>query len=662
MRQLQAETGKRHGGDPASRPHRWVDPGLGPGSPQADTSPRRTRPDVVSPAMDRLLAVVSRFSDEKRRAAALLLWRSSPRSALAFAAVICAAAVAPVAVLLALGNLIEHVMAGASSGELGFEVRRSFAIVAVALVLTMVTGPLQRYIATVTRTRLMFGMQERLLDVVNAAPRLEHVESPQTTQRLELARGTLTNWYPADAPAALAKVWTNRLTGLVAAIAVGWSIWWVGVLLIVVWPLTRRPIIRVINEHVGAFGGNADVMVRARYFHQLATRPAAAKEVRIFGLGPWLVDMFRSHWTRAMEHVWQVRSGVHAVIAKVSLVLLATYAIAYGATGWAAYHGDLDLAALVVVLPALAITMTHGGVGFDDISLEWMLGALPHRDTVERELASPSGAVASPSTMPAPVPVTTGIRLSSLAFAYDGADDRVLNDLDLYVPAGRTTAIVGLNGAGKTTLIKLLSGLYTPTEGSIEVDGQPLTSIHPAAWRRSLAVVFQDFARYPFSAAENVGLGRMDRVDDTRGIESALARAGILDAVRDLPAGLDTRLAAQYADGTELSGGQWQRVALGRALFAVESGASVLVLDEPTAWMDARGEATFFDQLLDITAGITTILVSHRFGTVRLADKICVLADGAIIEEGTHDELVAVDGEYRSLFDAQAERFAREAS
>jgi ATP-binding cassette subfamily B protein len=233
----------------------------------------------------------------------------------------------------------------------------------------------------------------------------------------------------------------------------------------------------------------------------------------------------------------------------------------------------------------------------------------------------------------------------------------VLRSLDLTIEAGTSLAIVGLNGAGKTTLVKLLARLYEPQSGRILVDERPLTDYPVRDWRRRVAAIFQDFVHYELPVRENVGFGAVELLHDDEKIRAALDKAGALDLVDELPHGLDTTLSRGYEDGTDLSGGQWQRVAIARAMMAVEGGASVLVLDEPTASLDVRAEAAFFERFLELTRGLTTVLISHRFSTVRRADRIVVLEDGRVIEDGTHDELLARDGRYAELFRLQAARF-----
>jgi ATP-binding cassette subfamily B protein len=253
------------------------------------------------------------------------------------------------------------------------------------------------------------------------------------------------------------------------------------------------------------------------------------------------------------------------------------------------------------------------------------------------------------------------IRCQDVHFRYPGQPWDTLAGLDLAIPAGRSLAIVGANGAGKTTLVKLLCRLYEPTGGRISVDGVDLAAVDPNPWRRRVAAIFQDFARYHLSARDNIAIGAPELAGDLERLREAARRAGALELIESLPNGWDAVLSREYSGGVDLSGGQWQRIALARALFAVAAGARVLILDEPTANLDVRAEAELYDRFLEITAGLTTILISHRFATVRRADEIVVLEGGRITERGTHAELVALDGLYATMFRLQADRFAEEA-
>jgi len=243
------------------------------------------------------------------------------------------------------------------------------------------------------------------------------------------------------------------------------------------------------------------------------------------------------------------------------------------------------------------------------------------------------------------------LRFRSVTFAYPGGA-KVLDNFELAIPAGSSLAIVGQNGAGKTTTAKLLCRLYDPQEGAIEVDGIDLREFDIEEWRARVTAVFQDFIRFELPLRDNVA---------PSGAPGDAITAALADAGAAHLAGLDTILSRGYPGGTDLSGGQWQRVALARALCAVRLGAGLVLLDEPTAQLDVRGEAEIFDRVLTATRQVTTILISHRFSTVRHADRICVLEQGRVIELGSHDELMARGGRYRTMFDLQASRFGESA-
>jgi ABC-type multidrug transport system fused ATPase/permease subunit len=245
------------------------------------------------------------------------------------------------------------------------------------------------------------------------------------------------------------------------------------------------------------------------------------------------------------------------------------------------------------------------------------------------------------------IPQGTGLRFRNVRFSYPNADRPVLDGLDLTIPAGTSLAVVGLNGAGKTTLVKLICRLYDPTGGVVEADGIDLATLDLDQWRSKVTAVFQDFIRYQLPLRDNVAPTGASDEDITQSLKATGAEF----------ADLDTVLSKGYDGGTDLSGGQWQRIALARALCAVKQGAGIVVLDEPTAQLDIQGETEAFTRFLDEAKGCTTILVSHRFGTVRHADRICVLDNGKVAELGTHDELMAANGKYRTMFDLQAARF-----
>jgi ABC-type multidrug transport system fused ATPase/permease subunit len=386
----------------------------------------------------------------------------------------------------------------------------------------------------------------------------------------------------------------------------------------------------------------------AEYAYRLAVDPPAAKELRLFGLAGWTIERFISRRTLLFDLQYQAtRLRERPVIWSLLLVTAANVGVFWSLAN-AAADGRLDLGRLVVFAQVAVGTsmIAFGG-------LNWALdgAAAPVAAVLRLEPAmGPAGALVAPTQPPRPADRMPAreIRFRGLTFAYPRSDRPVLEGFDLTIPAGSSLAIVGQNGAGKTTLAKLLCRLYDPQRGAIEVDGIDLRDLDLEGWRARVTAVFQDFIRFELPLRDNVAPAGAP--DDA--VLAALAEAGAGGL-----AALDTPLARGYQGGTELSGGQWQRIALARALCAVRLGAGLVLLDEPTAQLDVRGEAEIFDRILAATRQATTILISHRFSTVRHADRICVLEHGRVIELGTHDELMAERGRYRTMFELQAKRF-----
>jgi ATP-binding cassette, subfamily B, bacterial len=298
------------------------------------------------------------------------------------------------------------------------------------------------------------------------------------------------------------------------------------------------------------------------------------------------------------------------------------------------------------------------GVYFPECDLKLQLGRHAWESLRDAERMALTDRPTAEAGHPPVAAAARDISLRGVSFRYGDCGPLVLDRVNLTVPVGSSTAIVGLNGAGKSTLVKILGGLYQPTEGHIYADDTPLREADLDGWRRGLAVTFQDFIRYGLSARENVAMSAITRLEDEAGIVAVLDRVGLREVISGLPYGLDTPLSRQVPGGTDLSGGQWQRLALARALFAVRHGAHLLVLDEPTAHLDARGEAEFYETFLSLTEGVTSVIISHRFSSVRRAGQILVLERGRVTERGTHTELVSAGNTYAHMFRAQASRFA----
>jgi len=434
--------------------------------------------------------------------------------------------------------------------------------------------------------------------------------------------------------------------GIACAVILSGYSWWAPILLTGAWAATHW----LLRESAVWWDRNTEEVRSAQrdadYAYRLAVDPPASKELRLFGLVDWTMERFTARRTRLHELQYAAtRLREKPLIWSLLLVISANVAVFWALASGAA-SGRISLGEAVVYMQsAIGVSMIAFG-GFS-----WALdgAAAPVEAVLRLEPAMrPAGALTS-GNRTADAKRAHEIRLRDVTFAYPtGGGAAVLEHFDLTIPAGTSLAIVGQNGAGKTTIAKLLCRLYDPQSGRIEIDGADLRDFDLASWRSRIAAVFQDFIRLELPLRDNVApAGAPDDV-----VRAVLESAGAANLVS-----LDTVLSRGYDDGTDLSGGQWQRVALARALSAVKMGAGVVLLDEPTAQLDVRGEAEIFDRLLLATRHCTTILISHRFSTVRHAERICVLEHGRVIELGTHDELMALGRRYRTMFDLQAERF-----
>jgi ABC-type multidrug transport system fused ATPase/permease subunit len=523
--------------------------------------------------------------------------------------------------------------------------------VGIVFILLQVLAPIHHAVGTNLGSRTAAWLYDQLTNACVGLPGMGHLENPELINDLTMARDF--DLGISGPPLSIAMDFiagglVEMVGGLASAAILAGYAWWAPLLLAGAWLATHwllreSAVWRDRNtEEVRAAQRHAD------YAYRLAVDPPAAKELRLFGLAGWLVDQFRARRRRLFDLRWKAtRLRERPVIGSLLLVLAANVAVLWS-LGAAAARGTLALDRLVTfAIAAVGTSMIAFG------GLSWALdgAAAPAAAVLRlRQSMSRAGVLAQGHRSAAGMPLRE-IRFRHVTFAYAGAGEPVLADFDLTIPAGSSLAIVGQNGAGKTTIAKLLCRLYDPQGGAIEVDGEDVRSFDLDAWRSRVAAVFQDFIRFELPLRDNVApAGAPDGV-----IQAALADAGASDL-----AGLDTILARGYPGGTDLSGGQWQRVALARALCAVRLGAGLVLLDEPTAQLDVRGEAEIFDRILAATRHTTTILISHRFSTVRHADRICVLEQGKVVELGTHEELMARGGRYRTMFDMQASRFGGE--
>jgi len=392
-------------------------------------------------------------------------------------------------------------------------------------------------------------------------------------------------------------------------------------------------------------GMHADVWANA------IVSPEEGKEVRIFGLGAWAVRRIQRHLRTAFDPMWIHGRRTLGGLWRPALILTVPLLAAYAGVALAAVRGDVSVGVAAAVFAAS--TAVYQALTESPHLTVNALHCLRAYDQLQEELATERP---KPTEPPKPRAV---IRFENVGFQYAGTDRPVLDRLDLDIRPGELLGVVGLNGAGKSTLIKLLARLYEPTSGQITADGTDIAGLSPEAWRSRLSVVFQDFVRYPLSVADNVALGNGGVPRDEAALAAAARDAGLTEVLDRLPQGWDTPLSRTRTGGVDLSGGQWQQVVLARALYAVRTGAEVLVLDEPTAHLDVRTEFDVFGRLAAHKGDATVVLISHRLSTVRQADRIVLLGDGRITESGRHDELMALGGAYAQMFALQAERFRR---
>jgi ATP-binding cassette subfamily B protein len=561
-----------------------------------------------------------------------------------------------------------------------------FLLATAAFIGQQALAPMQAALNVRTKRTIDGRNLDSILTITLGSVSIAPMEDPETLDAVENATNPYQRDFstPGEAAGGFLALIARYLRVIGFGVLVGILLaWWAGLAVVVATMAFRYGQRGGLRKYSQIWFDIVPVRRRAQYLRDTAMGAGSAKESRIFGLTGWLTDRYDETYTQMYDAVARRRREVYLapflVITAVGLGLTALVLVAAARAG---ASGELSLTGLALVLQSVTAALLLGSYYLEsDVPTQFGMLAAAAKLRLERRLAEPAAPAVSPEPVTragspeparssAPPQVTAGppadvavlprerLRLEGLRFGYPGSGRLVLDGLELELPAGRSTAVVGVNGAGKTTLVKLLTRLYEPTAGHITADGVDIATLDPMAWRRQVSVIFQDFVRYELSAADNIALGAVHVPRDDELVREAAAQAGILDAFEHLPDGLATTLSRAYPGGVDLSGGQWQRIAIARSLYALRAGARVLVLDEPTAALDVRAEVAFFDRFVELTRGVTSLLISHRFSSVRRADRIVVIDGGRVVEQGTHTELMAVDGHYSRLFHLQAERFA----
>ena len=592
----------------------------------------------------------SRHAGARRLLAAA--WRGSPTLTIVSAALLAVSSVAPAATAVVSGHVVATILR--PDRPAGSEIAVPVAILGASFLawqlMPAVVHAVGRMLGRVIEDQLF----EELVASTGEVRTLRHLEDATFLDDLGHVERAIADRIVERGAMASMRLWSARVGGLGSLIvAVGLA------------PIPTLPVVASIawswwywkSRHGAVMAASQDRggdLRRSDYLRGLALEPAAAKELRVFGLGAWVADEFHRSWDEAFDGLSSRIRGrfTSAVLPLIVPGVLVTVAIAMVATAEVG-SGERDVAALVAYVAAAT---GASAIAISGDLAAWVADATRITTTIvdleERVRREPPARLSATTSLP-----PGHVRLDEVTFTYPGASRPAVHSATVDIEPGTTLALVGENGSGKTTLVKLLAGLLAPDDGSIRVGAEHEGNVDPEAWQRGIAVLFQDFERYQLSLRDNVAFGDVGRAHGDDEIRAALADAGLASLVDDLPHGLDTLLVPHLEHGVDLSGGQWQRVALARALLALAGGAHLLVLDEASAALDARAERDLYDRLLRAAGEVTTVVVSHRFSTVKHADRIVVLHDGHFEEVGTHDELVAARRRYAELYAIQTAAF-----
>lgn len=583
-----------------------------------------------------------------------IVWDTSAPLMIAMALTTLIVGLLPAAIASVGGLFVDAVAGALGSAGAAAEVARSealtFVYIEVGLVLLM-TAAQQANTVCQAVLRVLLGNKINVMILEKALTlELAHFEDAEYYDKLVRARREA-----SSRPLSLVTKTFDLLRNVISLIAIGVFLFQFSPYAVLLLSIAGVPAFIAEAKFSGeAFRVNKRRSAERRmqiYLEMVLTREDGVKEVKLLQLGKIFlqryVDIFLAIYKEDRSLV--LRRGVWGY--GLGIIASGAFYFAYGWVGFAAIAGAITIGQMTMYIAqfrlgqsAVTSSLTSvNGMYEDNLYLSNLTEYLEH------EVPEQSGNLHA-----GPRP-EDGIRFENVSFFYPGSDVPALDNVSLHITPGESLAIVGENGSGKTTLIKLLTRLYTPTQGQILLEGLPLQDWDIDTLRRKIGVIFQDFARYQLIVGENIGIGDSDNLDSENEIEIA-AKKGMADEfVRDLPSGYKTQLGTWFKDGKELSGGQWQKVALSRAF--MRSKADILILDEPTAAIDAKAEADIFAHFAELTANRISIIISHRFSTVRRADHIIVLEKSKIMEQGSHEELLELGGQYATLFKLQAEGY-----
>lgn len=570
------------------------------------------------------------------------------------------AGAAPVGITIAIGELVDGLTTAVGQGAAGPAAQRCYQWVAVIVGLFLLThlgDSARTALGRALGRRVTGRLGERVMTAASEPATIGHLEDPDYLGRIGRARGDGTIPMPPGEAlfgfSTRASLWVTSIGSAALLTQVTWGL---GLIVFAIFVVIHARLVRNYRLAVVESVNQTVKLRRTSYLRDVPTTPGAAREVRLFGLAAFFRDAYHSEWRANMTEVWRRRREHDLFVVVVVVVTGLTVASVFYFLAQRAATGGTTVGDLAI--GGLAIRALLQILRADDDDLRMGFGSKAAAESFAfPEVASP----AEPDRTPWPEPIAS-ISSQDLRFRYHGATDEVLHGIDLTIPAGQSLAIVGLNGAGKTTLARLLAGLDAPSGGSVRVGATPVEEANLRSWQRQVVAVFQDFGRYELTVRDNIAFGSLAHVDDEEGLRAVARQAGLLKFVEGLPNGWDTVMSSAFTGGVDASGGEWQRIAIARALFGLRHGAQLLIMDEPAASLDARAEAQLYDTFHELTAGATTVAISHRFATVRKAERVVVLDQGRIIEDGTHEELLAADGRYAELFRLQAKRFEEASS